>query len=99
MKQQGEFTMTLDLGDIGEHDAHVVWSGYRARVQREDDYDEMDIERVTIDIGGQVIDVASMLTDFALDNIKDSAWARFPTEEDVASDRADYLNDLAREAA
>lgn len=90
MNMQGEFSHTIDLGYLGEHDCQVEWSGYRAARRAEDDYDEMEITRVTIDLCKQIIDVTSLLTEEARENLEEQAWGNFPTREDLAAEAADH---------
>ena len=90
MQMTGEFVTSLDLGDIGAHDCTCEWSGYRPAVRAEDDYEEMEISKVTIDLCKQIIDVTGLLTQSAMDTLKDEAWGHFPTREDLAAEAADH---------
>lgn len=83
MKMTGEFRQTLNLGDLGEHDAQVEWDGYRAQRPAEDDYNEMTIVRVTLDLGKNLIDVTSLLSESTLEDLCSEAWEHFPTLSDL----------------
>ena len=91
MNMNGVFDHSLDLGDIGEYDCEVEWSGYRPAVKAEDDYDEMEITKVVIKLNGSNLDVVNLLTDSATEALEDEAWSHFPTREDLAAEAATQL--------
>jgi hypothetical protein len=89
MQMSGVFDYTIDLGDIGEVACTVDWSGYRPARIAEDDYPEMTIDKVMINICGQSVDVVDLLTSSAQEVLMDQAWSNFPTREDLAAEAAD----------
>lgn len=88
MKSNSQFTASLDLGDLGQHDASVMWSGYRAEVQREDDYNTMELSSVSIDLGGVIVDVKRILCEDKRDDLEQLAWEKFPASADGREDHA-----------
>jgi hypothetical protein len=94
MNMTGEFVSVLDLGQLGEHQAAIEWDGYRAKVKAVDDYDTMEILRVSVDLAGSVIDVLPLLSDDDIDELKTEAWEKFPSlnelEEEAAIDAAEH---------
>ena len=89
MNLKGQFVTHVDLGDIGTHDACVTFEGYRPTVQAVDDYSVMEIMSVTIDLVGNLIDISSVITDAAMDALKEEAWEQFPQPE--SSPAVDYM--------
>jgi hypothetical protein len=71
----GEFAVKLDLGKIGSHDAMIEWAGERADSGAAL---HMVLTHVTVDLGGNVIDVIGLLSGASLDLLKAAAWQRFP---------------------
>lgn len=91
MRMSGQFTTTLDLGEIGEREASVSWEGYRTATPDVDDYNEMEIVDVRIARGsGPAFDITSWLTTASIDSLKDEAWEHFPSRAEIDAERADY---------
>lgn len=86
MNHSGTFIRVLDLGELGEHEAVVSFRAYVAARPDVDDYNEMDIEFVTLDLGGALIDVLPLLD---LEELSAAAWDEVPSEDDIAQERAD----------
>lgn len=64
----------LDLGDIGEADADVAFNWYKARIKAEDDYDELEIEAVTIEINGVKLNVLDLLSSDMIEDLEVVCW-------------------------
>jgi hypothetical protein len=91
MRMSGQFTTTLDLGEIGEREAIVSWEGYRTATPDVDDYNEMQIMDVRITRGsGPAFDITSWLMSASIDSLKEEAWERFPSKAEIEAERADH---------
>lgn len=88
MKGTGDFITTLDLGVLGEHDVAVKWEGYRPETQALDDFPEMSITRIGIDIGGVILDITDMIILPMLEDLRVMAWEKFPTKDEAREERA-----------
>ena len=97
MNVTGKFIYPLDLGMAGEHDAIVMFDAYRAKRKAEDDYDEMTINSVVVDLNGKLIELVGELTDGADECIKEAAWGEVPSKDEILTERADYYRSMYRE--
>ena len=79
--QQDKTYYYLDLGDLGEHEAEVVFNWYKTKVQREDDYDELDIYHIYVMLGEVKVDVIQLVTKDSFEYIKEACWASVEEEK------------------
>lgn len=71
---KSQTTYCLDMGDLGEQETEVTFNWYKAPMQKEDDYDELEIESVVITLNGIKIDVVDMLDKTAVEYITEHCW-------------------------
>lgn len=93
MKLSGEFRVVLDLGQLDKHSAMVYWHGTRAESSLE--ANTMIISSVLVDIGGQVIDVRNLLSDYYIEEMRIKAWHHFPALAVMQARRAESDTDFA----
>ena len=79
MRISGQFTTTLDLGEIGEREAIVSYAGYRTATPDVDDRNEMKIVDVRIaNAAGLAFDITSWLNDASIESLEAEALETKP---------------------
>lgn len=82
MSTKSKLSHYLDLGDLGEcHDAEISFNYYIAKVRAEDDYDELEIESVTIEINGVKLDVVDLLSPDKIEELETICWEYVEVED------------------
>ena len=76
-------TTYLDLGDLGsETPATIGFDYYIAPIQREDDYNELTINEVWIELAGTKIDVVDLLSAEVLNELEEACWDELEFEHE-----------------
>lgn len=75
MSTKSKLSNYLDLGDLGEsHDAEISFNWYIAKRRAEDDYDDLEIEAVTIEINGVKLNVVDLLSKELIKELETICW-------------------------
>lgn len=81
--QQDKTYYYLDLGDLGEDfPATIHFDWYVAPRQREDDYNELTINEVWIELEGHKINVVDLLSADKISNLETVCWEWVEMEDD-----------------
>ena len=83
MSTKSKLSHYLDLGDLSEcHDAEIHFDFYIAPHQREDDYNELTINEVWIELEGHKINVVDLLSADKISNLETVCWEWVEMEDD-----------------
>ena len=83
MGTKSKLSYYLDLGDLGEsHDATIHFDFYIAPRQREDDYNELTINEVWIELEGHKINVVDLLSPDKIEELETICWEYVEMEDD-----------------
>lgn len=75
MSTKSKLNHYLNLGDLGECvDAEISFNWYIAVRKAEDDYDELEIESVTIEINKVKLDVVDLLSSETIKELEVTCW-------------------------
>ena len=81
MNGSGQFTTTLDLGELGQREVEVCWRGYKPERPTEDDKNEMEIVSARIiKPSGAAVDILGLLTRGAVYDLEVMALDRLYAE-------------------
>ena len=85
MNGSGQFTTTLDLGELGQREVEVCWRGYKPERPTEDDKNEIEIVSVRIvKPSGAAVDILGLLTQEAIGMLEVMALDRLLDNTGVA---------------
>ncbi len=61
----------LDLGVLGERECYVEYAATIVRKPTEDNYDSVEINRITAFLGAAWVDITTLLSDDAMEEIRE----------------------------